>query len=360
MKDDIKKEITYKYLKEDELNGISRLIKSMKKQSDDILYIRNNSIEYYQWMYFNNPAGDAVIASAWHKGVLIATFALAPKKALINGTEMIFGKPMDMFTDPDYQGLSIMSVLTKMVFEEAYKKGIDAWFINPSGNSYPIFKNKWGYKELFEMFFRYRILNLKILASTIKTEKSKKAALKAAAFFGNPFVSLKRNKNYKYDIQKTEYFDQRFDELWERAKKDYKNAIVRDSTYLNWRYNENPDKYDPYILLSGGKIYGYVVTKNTLRRGVKTGEIMDIFYDRDLPDAGHELLLYAQERLYEQGCGVCQAWDFEDSLLSKLYLKAGLKKKRAIVKTLFSPDCEIPNFYNKEHWLMTESDGNDV
>ena len=361
MKDNIKNEITFKFLEEKELPGISRLIQSMKKSSDEVLYLRDNSVDYYNWMYFKNPAGNAIIASAWHNDKLVSTFAMAPKNAIINSRPTAIGKTMDMFTDPDYQGLGIMSKLTNMVFEESVKKGLLGWYVTPSGNSYPIFKSKWKYQEPFHISFKYRIINIKKMSETIALSTYKKIFLKIAAALSNQFFKPKKSSSKNYAISNIDSITDEFDLLWESVKSDYENALTRDSSYLNWRFILNPDTYKIYTARnSDNTLSGYIVTKKTLRKGVPTGEIVDFLFSRENEEAGLSLLGYAQQKLYEEGCALCEAWDFEDSIMTNILYKSGLKKNRAIVKFLFSPDCSVPEFYEGSRWLLTQADGNDI
>lgn len=360
MENDIKNEITYKLLEENELSGISRLIKSMKKSSTEVLKLRNNSIDYYHWIYFKNPAGKAIIASAWHNGILVSTFAMAPKKVKMGGKELLLGKTMDMFTDPDYQGLGIISNLSKLVFEESTNRGLAGWYVTPSGNSYPIFKNKWEYIESFEIFYRYRIINICRLAETIIMSRFKKQLFKFAAVLAQPFFSIKKDSIAKYEITSVNSFSEEFDELWNSVADDYDNILIRDATYLNWRFTENPDKYHVHVSRQENKINGYIVTKNTIRKGVKTAEIADILFNKNKPEIGISLIQFAQVESLKSGCAIYEAWDFSDSVLSSTYQQSGLTKNRAIVKFLLSPEVKREDFYDKSKWYLTQSDGNDI
>ena len=359
-KNKIKEEISYKYLEESELPGISRLIKNMKEESDEVLKIRDNSINYYDWMYFKNPAGNAIIASAWHKDILVSTFAMAPKKMRINGKEYLIGKTMDMFTDPKYQGLGIISKLTKMVFEESLRRGLEAWYVTPSTNSYPIFKNKWNYIEPFEIEYKYNIINIRELAKTIVIRKPIKYLLYVISFALSPFITNRHKFNPEYQMSSVSEFNDEFNDLWTEVSSDYENIIVRNYDYLNWRYIKNPDEYLINTCKINNILKGYIVSKVTVRKGVKTGEIVDLLYKKDNPDIGVELIKYATQELYQHKCALVEAWDHKGSTLNDIFINSNLSRSRTTVKFLLSPECTIKEFYNKKNWYLTQSDGNDI
>ena len=52
------------------------------------------------------------------------------------------------------------------------------------------------------------------------------------------FKMIKPNKlkrTYVYKTDQVQYFDQEFDELWDKCKDKYGNLTVRSSEFLNWR-----------------------------------------------------------------------------------------------------------------------------
>ncbi len=121
---------------------------------------RDKSAAYYRWMYYDNPAGPAFGFLARHGDRIVSSFAVAPKVMQVGGRRVRVGKTMDMFTDPDYQGMGLIKRCAERVFAAAREAGIDGWYVTPSVNSYPIFTGKWGYREDFDVIYRARIIDL--------------------------------------------------------------------------------------------------------------------------------------------------------------------------------------------------------
>lgn len=88
-------------------------------------------------------------------------------------------------------------------------------------------------------------------------------------------AKISQNKS-DIHIKIDDYFDEKFDDLWERLKHKYKILIKRDRKFLNWRFNSSNFRH--YQILSAYRreqILGYIVTRNTAIEGIPTGLIMD-------------------------------------------------------------------------------------
>jgi hypothetical protein len=70
-------------------------------------------------------------------------------------------------------------------------------------------------------------------------------------------------------------FDRRFDDLWQRISRE-KSGIIRDSTYLNWRYVDHPI-YAYQILAkgTGERLDGFMVTTRREVLGLDAVLIVD-------------------------------------------------------------------------------------
>ncbi|MFQ5732545.1 MAG: SDR family NAD(P)-dependent oxidoreductase, partial [Planctomycetaceae bacterium] len=54
-------------------------------------------------------------------------------------------------------------------------------------------------------------------------------------------------------VRRIDRFDSRHDELWDRVRKHYECAVVRDASYLNWKYVEQPGQSFVRLELSRGE-----------------------------------------------------------------------------------------------------------
>ncbi len=351
-------EIEYRQLHEKDLVEVSNLIRSMAVKPEDGYWLRSTAADYYDWIYIKNPAGKAIVWGALHKGKIVASFAIAPKRFYIEGREVIIGKTMDMFTHPAYQGMGLMKKLVGYVSQQAREQGITTWYVTPSKNSYPIFIHKWMYEEKFELLYIARIIKPGNVLKSMKVNPLLRlsAGLVAdAAFFIRD--NLFAEKRHAFDVKHISRFGSEMDRLWAMCKKE-KVILKRDALYMNWRYADNPDDYIMRAFYKGETLIGILVLKTVTRKFLKVGEFMDMVFYSD--EAASEMIRYGISYLINEKCDVVQTWVIENSALHALYVRNGISRNRKKLKCVLSPESSYRSIYEKDAWYFTQGDGNDL
>jgi GNAT superfamily N-acetyltransferase len=359
-RDRLRSEVEVSSFAPEDAEGLAELIDGMTEDAPEVTTIRDGSAAYYRWMYSENPAGPAIVHVARHRGRIVGNFAIAPKRFMVEGQPVCIGKTMDMFTHPDCQGLGLMGRLAKGVFAEAREAGIDTWYVTPSPNSYPIFLNKWGYRESHLLHFACRILRPSgLLAASNKTRVF-------AGILGAPldrFWALGRFGIGKgrdgYSVTEVSRFGKEADALWQQAEVG-SVCLIRDAEYLNWRYIDGPDRYEVFRCDRGSRQVGTIILKRTIRRGQPCGDIVDLVSRRGDPDTPLIMLRWAIEHFAKEGCVMAQAWSVAEAPLTTALRAAGLRWLRAKVPILFTPDSSHDAIYRPEQWTLTLGDGNDI
>lgn len=354
-------EIEFGPLSESDFAGISNLITRMSS-GDAGQRLRDKTEAYYRWMYEANPSGRAFVHSARQGTRVVSSFAVAPKVFQVDGREVVLGKTMDMFTDPEYQGRGLVKRCTEAVFKEARRAGVEGWYVTPSVNSYPIFKEKWGYREDLHLIYRLRILDFsRVLAVTVKPARLGRVAGVVANAVAKRMARRRSThlpKSYKATV--IDRFGSDVDKLWSSVASGYRVALVRDARYLNWRYVDNPDTYLTYGLTRDEELVGLVVLRTTMRRGLDIGEIMDLVCPAEEPQIRNLLVRIALDEFRDRGCSFAQAWSIKGTRSDHSLRRAGLTLSRTGVRFLVSPELAYPAVYDPESWLLTQGDGNDV
>ena len=75
------------------------------------------------------------------------------------------------------------------------------------------------------------------------------------------------------EMRSVDSFDERADALWNRARRRFDFAVVRDRTYLNWRYcDPRAGDYQVRAAEDDGELLGWIVVASRL----KAAEIVDL------------------------------------------------------------------------------------
>ena len=108
----------------------------------------------------------------------------------------------------------------------------------------------------------------------------------------------------RFELRSAERFDERTDLFWSEASRPFDFIVVRDSEYLNWRFDPRAGTYHIRLATEGGRVLGYTVTATAYGRGY----IADLLVLPARPDVLEALLRDALDRLRAAGVSSVKAW----------------------------------------------------
>lgn len=106
------------------------------------------------------------------------------------------------------------------------------------------------------------------------------------------------------ELRPAERFDQRTDLFWSEASRAFDFIVVRDSEYLNWRFDPRGGIYDIRLATESGRMLGYTVTATAYGRGY----IADLLVLPARLDVLEALLRDALVRLRAAGVSPVKCW----------------------------------------------------
>ena len=166
--------------------------------------------------------------------------------------------------------------------------------------------------------------------------------------------------NSKFAVREIGDFDSAFDELWQRASKNFPCAVERRSAFLNWQFRRQPGKrFEVVGVYAGERLLGYAVLffrKPEHATAPAKAAITDICYD---PENGaaiiDELFKAALRRSVERRAGSLVT-DVRDPLLVERLRSFGFFRiKRAPPFMVYSPD-KRELMYETGNWFLTRAD----
>jgi len=310
----------------------------------------------YDWIYQKNPHGKALswVAREIGSGSLVGTASLFPRKINVNGRTVTVGIAGDFAVNQEHRGLSVAIKLQRSVAASLTPN--DFKFI------YGISNRK---AEPVQLRVGYVLLGkMDRWAKLLKTTKYFKA-FPLHGLLSKPLDFIMRNLSKEarcrraegYSIQKLNSFDQRFDQLWKRAFRQFNIIGQRSKDYLNWRYGKSPHRsYHIFSLIQKDdqEVCGYVVyyLQN------KVGFIVDMLF-LDFGSALENLL--SEFILYLRGQNI-------ESISILLFGCPPLRKKlksfgfvrreeeSRILVYLDRNSLYADFVLNRENWLLLEGD----
>lgn len=257
---------------------IFELVKAVWEQEQQIPE-KEQWIKGWRWMFADNPAGSSIIFLAEHNGKLVGEYPLVMADMKIGGRIAKAGQIADTMTHPKYRRQGIAFSLGGEALRQLKEQGALLAFGFPTDEAY-LLHCKSGWLDICSIRLMIKPLNLRTMLERHLTRN--KLLLDVLSAIGELALKIifRAERTPQIDgltITKLSYFDDRFNEFWERIAEDYNIIVVRNKSYLNWRYVDVPNaSYDIYAAEKYGKICGYVILDRKYLRRLVFGRILDI------------------------------------------------------------------------------------
>ena len=237
----------------------------------------------------------------------------------LNGSVTRLAIPVNVATDPRYQGQGVFSTLERENEAAAADSGSPLTVTFPNGASYPIFVKRLGWVDLPRLRLWARPLRAAAVAALRRSvDPATSGGLGPAESTARTIRGL--------EVRPVERFGPDMDDLGRRAGSSYGNHFVRDAEYFNWRYLDSPRDYRASLPSAKGALVGVVVVGHTFKHGVSAGFLADLVVE----PAGSTALRALLARAVEEVRGGA------DALV--LLPPPGRSERRALVASGFAPD----------------------
>ena len=244
-------------------------------------------MEHWRWKFLGNPAGRQItLAVAGDR--IVGQFAGLPAAAAGPGGPFVLSQGIDHMVDPEFQKRGVFAAMTRHF--------TDAWL--PPAHDVVFYSYPLAHKHSIDQ----RISRAELVHPV--------TALRSDLGAREPSSSAGSWQTWRHRVVQVSRFAPSVDRLWRRLSPAAGVAIVRDATYLNWRYADCPDV--PYTLLQvESRISGRPLGLAVLRYGWFDEPIAPLLEliapARD--DAALRLLLAACHELARtQGVTSVKAW----------------------------------------------------
>ena len=270
------------------------------------IYHTTREVDYWKWQFIDNPLGQAVIIVAEKDSQIIGQCTLLPNKMVIKGEEVLVGESIDTMISEDYRGQGLYEKLALKSYEVGRSRGMkirvgfptDALNKRLIGESIgarfvgdiPIFINLYKLDN-----FLVGIVKSKVLAKILAVP----SMLMAKFIYKEKKIKIKES----YQIEEKQEFNEEFDLLWDKVKKDSQIMKSRTGEFLNWRIKDHPtNDYKSFAAYLNEDLVGYIILKTEKRKVRKkvdltVGTIIDMVgIDEDVIGA-----LYFKAKDYFKG-----------------------------------------------------------
>jgi len=316
--------------------------------------------DFYRWKYFQNPQGEAIVGIATAGSSVVSVVAATPKRIWLSGKIVLAYELGDFLTDGNYRKRGLFSELIELVCREASARGAPLVYVRPNDVSFPILATKLSFFEAQRMDARRFVLPSHTLSRKVGIPAS--LVRLSGLDTGLQRFCIPRFPGGTVTVMPVERFGEEIDRLWTRASPDYAVALVRDSSYLNWRFSDCPTPYKMWRALRNGDAAGYLVA--SADRTVPEAAILELFAESHDEEAVRALLAVGMDSLLRSGIRSVNTWTLQGSSGSAAHalLRRALPFRRKqhlhlAFRILSSDAIKLPLASQNWHFTLGDSDG---
>lgn len=240
--------------------------------------IEISDADYHRWQYQENPAGLALAALARQRstGELIGQFGAVPLRVSVDGQARIAALALNVVTDAAYQRQGVFARLGSAADEQMARAGVTFAFALPNENSFPGFVRRLGYHHVGDVPLLVRPVNVRRLVTKRAPLPGLGALASALARPLTPPLPATVPPVDDVTVTPVERFDGAFDAFWQRIDGRQRVMVVRDTTYLDWRFHRIPlRRYECFRATEDGELTGYVVVRAAEIAEMRAGLVVD-------------------------------------------------------------------------------------
>ena len=331
----------------------------------------NISTELWHWKYLQNPlaAADPLVIVALDSGKIVGARPFLLSEMWLKDEKVKAAQPCDTIVHPEHRHKGILDRMNQFAIDYFKENGYALFYNFPNSRSLGGYlKQGWRIVSRTEGLCRFAHPQ-RLISHKLKT----RLGGYVLGFFYDKLLNTRIGEgSLSSSFFQFEVSDRFIDELKKVDTLRDKTAIdlVRDESYLRWRFDQHPEHKYKYIMVRKGKeLWGYaVVNWQEQSNGLVYGMIVDyLVRDNDI-ECFRILMNESLNELEKLKCDLVFVWAFSqprfrEELLRHFSFKSPLKFPygRLLGKSYFVAreiDERVPgkiDVYNGGNWRVTHA-----
>ncbi len=210
-------------------------------------------VEKYTWMYENNPFGRAQV---WllvsdESAEIVGMGAIFPRQFVMNGHCYKAGVLGDFLVHKAHRSLGPALQLQKSILNVLNDNELALLCGLPNQKAELIMRRA-GYVKLGTMMRIVKVIRSESFLARFKIPKFLRRTAASVLDLALKAIAIETWRSNKKFIVHEDYsiFDDRFDALWDKKEKTYKNTFKRSAAYMKWKFQDDPDDTNYIYALS--------------------------------------------------------------------------------------------------------------
>jgi GNAT superfamily N-acetyltransferase len=310
-------------------------------------------IETWRHLHFGNPLGQAIIVLARDRRVIVSYSAFVPKRIEVSGQEGLGGHGIWMNTRPEWQRRGLGRTLAAKALEIARQQS----FLVIYG-----FSNDVSRHGVVKYQGRRPVCSLPIMVRPVRPIRGGIALLKAK-WLG---ATTTDSGSYSAPTWTRPTFDERHTALYREMETMPSIAVVRDSSYLTWRYPAVPGS--PYLqrdVVREKGVEATVVVRIALQSGLLLVFVMEWLWKRGRLGDGIDLMREVARLARSAGAHGVAALAMPGTTQRRLLYRLGfigvpdtfIPTRTTLTVRHVDNRTDPPQWFKPSNWYLTFGDG---
>ncbi|MDQ7779248.1 MAG: GNAT family N-acetyltransferase [Planctomycetota bacterium] len=323
---------------------------------------RMRSAGYYAWKYGPNPAGRPEVLLALRRGEIVGVHAAIPRIFKVEDREVVVYEFQDSYVRPDFQRRGIFRTLTERIIDRIRSRGHLFYYVVPNELAAPIWMTG------FRMWEPFGLASLSLGPSISSRVAEHCTALTRVQFFMRT-ANLIDRVGFACTMRRTTGLEVAV----VRGGSNVANVNVsiglqmapvhvrRDSAYLRWRYDANPEYLSIAEVTELGRPAGLLVWRIAVSGATRRAYLVDVM---SMPGRLRSMTRLAVSLMLGVGASTISALSISGSPLATELLLAGFRTRpggpRLLVCPAFRNDPFGPFMRQPERWFLSLGDTGDI
>lgn len=305
--------VTFRFTEREDLAAIGEFLRDLgDAYFNEKRFPGKSARDFYEWKYFGNPMGDAIVGLAIADTRVVSMLAAMVKPLQVEERRVTAYEIGDFLTAPEFRKRGLGSRLTEMLYAEMRTRGAALVYGQPNDVSFPVFM-KLGFVEPQQIQQRSYAVPSRVISGRLHVSPK----LISWTYIDDMMRSVAAPASSRsVRVERISRFDAETDRIWEKVRDGYKFVVVREREFLNWRYVDSPTPYQIWLARRGDEPVGFLVGFSG--KDERVGEIVDLFTSESDPTAARALLHHAFKEFHSQGMRAILAYTIVNSTRSML------------------------------------------
>jgi len=219
---------------------------------------------YMTWKYWENPWGTNLNYVALNNGNIIGALGCLLKDLRVENKVVSAAQEMDMFVVKEFRKSGTYFKLFRFRAVEtsksgaAFSFGVTSAFLRDLTVRLFKFSDVCEIPHLCKIITPHLVIDRKLGNGVFSRSLGITCDLAAGGY--DRVIGAGTLGSSRFEISEIDAFGSEYDAFWEAAAEGLGIAVVRDSKYMNWRYNQNPDtRFTKLALRRDGKLCSVIV-----------------------------------------------------------------------------------------------------